>query len=227
METALTLLRFTHVGFAILALLTFWIPLVVRKGGGLHRRVGRIYVWCMIGAAITALGITPLRLMERTRDAWPMTVLLAFAGLVALSAATLGTRVLKERSRRGPSASFGQLSLAVLLVVASVSFFAYSVVTHFVLGAVLSPLGALLGLRQWRILRSSPDTASRWWLEAHIGQMLGSCIATLTAAVVNNATRLFGIGAYWVWLVPLASLLPVLILMKRRYAPAPAKVQVQ
>jgi hypothetical protein len=173
----------------------------------------------MFAAVATAVLVTPLRLIQRPRHAWPITLLLAYGGVVAFAAAQIGVIVLREKRRQAPSTARWPWIVVVTLVVTSLAFLGYSVMERFVLGMALSPLGLLLAWKQWRVLRAEPQTdGPGWWLQAHIGQMLGACIATITAAVVNNGARLFGLSSFWIWIAPLAILLPILIVMKRRYA---------
>ena len=63
MDTAASLLRALHIAAGVVALLTFWVPLVVTKGNAVHRRVGWAYVGARYVAAATALLIAPIRLV--------------------------------------------------------------------------------------------------------------------------------------------------------------------
>ena len=45
--------RALHIVGGTVGLATFWLPLVTRKGGRLHRRVGWIYVMAMLVAAFS------------------------------------------------------------------------------------------------------------------------------------------------------------------------------
>lgn len=45
---------YLHILAGFTALIVFWIPLVTKKGGMIHRRVGWIYVWAMGIVSATA-----------------------------------------------------------------------------------------------------------------------------------------------------------------------------
>ena len=47
-------IRIIHIIAGFLALFTFWIPVVTRKGGGVHRRIGWVYTISMAVVSISA-----------------------------------------------------------------------------------------------------------------------------------------------------------------------------
>jgi hypothetical protein len=62
MELLRTILLWIHIPAGTLSLILFWIPVSTKKGGKLHRQVGRYYYWIMWVVVITAtlLSITNL-----------------------------------------------------------------------------------------------------------------------------------------------------------------------
>jgi uncharacterized membrane protein len=55
MQEAYRALLSVHVAFGCAALVAFWGALVARKGSRSHRRSGRVFVWTMAAAVLTAL----------------------------------------------------------------------------------------------------------------------------------------------------------------------------
>src|SRR5207245_9038757 len=51
-------LRWLHIAAGAVALVLFWIPLIVRKGGTLHIRIGWAYVACMSCVVVTAFAMS-------------------------------------------------------------------------------------------------------------------------------------------------------------------------
>jgi len=54
MELLHKVLIWIHIPFGTLSLILFWIPVGVKKGGNIHRKVGWYYYYCMWGVLITA-----------------------------------------------------------------------------------------------------------------------------------------------------------------------------
>lgn len=223
MQLAAQILRLLHIAAGAMALLTFSVPLFTRKGGVAHRRVGLVYVGAMFAAALTAVLITPIRLMQRTPDRYPATLFLAYVALLSFSAAFYGVRVLGQKKRKTAHANAVDLSVPVLLVVASVAMSAYGAIVHDRLATYFPFIGLLVAVPEIRTLRSSP-TEDRWWLAEHSGAMLISCIATLTAFAVANAAHFFHHGRQLgVWLLPTIVGAPLIFFFRRKYVPATAK----
>jgi len=55
MEALHDFLLWIHIPAGTLSLILFWIPVLVKKGGKIHRKAGRIYYWCMWIVQVTAL----------------------------------------------------------------------------------------------------------------------------------------------------------------------------
>src|SRR3989442_2194285 len=55
MESLIAAIRLVHVAAGTLALFVAPIPMLTAKGGGSHRRWGKVYFWAMAGAAATAI----------------------------------------------------------------------------------------------------------------------------------------------------------------------------
>ena len=54
MKNLSEILLATHVIAGMISLIIFWIPIFVKKGGNLHRSVGKVYVYLMWYVVISA-----------------------------------------------------------------------------------------------------------------------------------------------------------------------------
>ncbi|MFG0320442.1 MAG: hypothetical protein ACF8XB_24435 [Planctomycetota bacterium JB042] len=125
MTDAFALVLRVHIVAAVLATVTFWIPIAARKGGRLHVRSGKLYLLLLLVTVVTALALTglsfvyedrarpagtgmPLDVVERDRAAYRLLLsLLAALGVVTLTAAISGMRALKlGRTTRGVEAAW-------------------------------------------------------------------------------------------------------------------------
>jgi len=56
MELVHQILLWIHIPFGTLSLILFWIPVGVKKGGTIHRKVGWYYYYCMWGVLVSSAG---------------------------------------------------------------------------------------------------------------------------------------------------------------------------
>lgn len=191
-----------HILGGTLALLSFWLPLVARKGGPLHRRAGWLYVGAMGLLAVTGTYISGWRALFGLPEQRPFNLFLVFVALLSASSATMGLRVLRAKGRTGAHRHPFDLGLSALLVLASLALALYGLVVRQPLLVGFAPVGLFAGASQLYYWLRPPTSRMHWWFE-HLGAMGGSTIAVVTAFLVINAPRLglqaFGLG---VWLTP-------------------------
>lgn len=199
METLYTWVRGLHIAGGLLALASFAVPLVTRKGGAVHRKVGWAYVIAMYVAAASGATMVFLSMaMDRVR---PGLIFLAYVAWVAFTSAFYGVRVLKQKGRSAPHRDVVDLGVPVLLLVFTVALIVYSVSVGFSLGLYFSPIGFVTAGTQLKAMLRPPERKSFWWTE-HMGGMLPACIATLTAFAVTNVPSGAGSWALAAWLGP-------------------------
>lgn len=219
MTTLVDVIRAVHIAAGAVALVAMWGPLVSAKGGGTHRRWGRVFVLAMGIASVTALVACAVRLafLQPTRGERVAVVFLAYVAVLTGVGALKGVRVLRQKSRTGPSRSLLDVGSSAVLLACAVAIALYGAVLRqplLVSFSVLGIAGGVSGLAYW--LRP-PRHRMHWWFE-HMGDMGGTCIAALTAFTVVNARHL-GLGPFTlaVWLGPTLVGVPLLMLAGRHY----------
>jgi hypothetical protein len=204
-----------HIGAGILALLVFWVPLVTKKGGATHRRVGWIYVVAASTVAVTGM-VSCARLIGdgRVRAG----VFLAYVGVLAGASAQLGVRALRTKARTHASRVAVDLLPPVLLIAGGVALATFGILQNRVLYVLFAALGVWQGTTHLRFWLTPPSHGREWFL-AHMSAMGTSCITTVTAFAVVNAQR-FGMRTFdlTLWGVPIAILGIGLGLWRRSYA---------
>lgn len=206
--------RFLHVLFGAIGLTAFWLPVFAKKGGSLHVRAGKVFVWSayvVLGAAALALLLrfVLLRLENLGPAERPMTfamiVFLGYLTLVTFVVVRHGMQVLKHK--RDPAAVGSPLSraLAMASIAASAGVVAYALLLNppsKIILFALSPIGVLSGLGILRYANGG-EASPRGWMYEHLGAMLGAGIAFHTAFAVFGVTRVFDIGLTgWVAVIP-------------------------
>ncbi len=168
--TGIELLLGLHVLGGSVALLVGPVPMLVRKGGVLHRKAGLVFSGAMGCGAASAF---VLALVVHSTLLLTIAVLTAFLIFTGLRAASFrrGTR---PRTMDGMSCLL-MTGFGIWLLWRSVS-------VPDVTGLFFGVGGLVLAGRQWHLQRAPhPD-----WLLAHIAGMGGAYVATVTAFLVVN-----------------------------------------
>jgi len=186
--------------FAPLALMT-------AKGGPAHRRWGKIYFWMMAVVAATALILAPYK----------RNYFLTLVAVFSFYAAFSGYRALfRKRPLQGQGPNFFDWFAAIFTFVASALLFSFGLFKPAVVGrmgvvsVVFGTIGMFLGLNDLKKFLQPPSDKNFWWF-SHMGGMLGSYIAALTAFSAVTLSRFIG-NSIFVWLWPTAIGVPGLII---------------
>ena len=201
-------LRWLHIAAGAVALVLFWIPVIARKGGKLHIRIGWAYVVCMSCVVVTAFAMSgmvfanplgvrqiqaPLSAEELARFLRSQRLFSAFlAYLAGVTLASGWQGIWVQRTKRTPEALRTPFNVALNALTA------FSGLGVLLLGlrfssavfVALSPVGVLVGGGNLRYLLRGPATKMAWWYE-HLGSMIGTGIAGYTAFFVFGGSRLF------------------------------------
>jgi hypothetical protein len=210
----LNLYRFiliVHIVAGLAGLAAFWTPVIVRKGGTLHRRAGRLFVQATSIIAATGLAMaalllafplevhpprTPItpesagRIANEIRMAVPFLIYLLLITFVPVyhGARVLATRHEPERLRTPFHTALNAATMAFSVVMLVLGI-AYARPVF----AIMSVIGFLVGPGNLKFARRPYATPMAWWYE-HMGSMLGGGIAFHTAFLVLGAGRLFGLS---------------------------------
>jgi uncharacterized membrane protein len=191
----ITALRWIHISAGMVALALAPLAMLTVKGGRAHRRWGTIYFWSMAVVASTALVLA----------LWRPQIFLALLAVFSFYLAFTGYRVLsRKRAAQGDAATAYDWAAALVTFGASAALavlgllrpgpswqrLGFVPVVFGVLGMVLA------GLDLARFARPPADPRA-WWF-AHMGGMLGSYIAAVSAFSVVNFTFL-PTTVRWLW----------------------------
>ena len=218
MERLFQVVLAVHIAAGAVSLLAFAVPLVTKKGGRTHRRVGWIYVAAAATVAVTGLlsciplvsGGSPWR--------WRAGIFLAYVSVLAGASAQFGVRALRTKERTGASRRAIDLVPPLLLVAGGLALATFGIHRSIILYVLFAALGVVLGMAQLRFWLTPPAHERAWFL-AHMTGMGTSCITTVTAFIVVNA-RSFGMRTFDLplWAGPIAVLAVGLTLWRRYHA---------
>lgn len=195
LETIVQGLRWAHIAAGFTAFFVAPIALISQKGGAAHRRWGKIYFWGMTAGTITALIVATYR---------PNIFLLLLA-IFSFYLSFTGYRVLsRKRPEQGQRATALDWSVAIFTGVASAIMFALSFFNPTNGGLRFNPLFMTFGFLglfaaggDVRKFVRPPREKYAWFFD-HMGGMLGSYIAAVSAFSVVNFTFLPEL-VRWLW----------------------------
>jgi uncharacterized membrane protein len=193
------LLLGAHIAAGSIALLAGLVPMLGRKGGALHVRVGRLYTYCMVAVAVTAVLLCVFQPLTQGR--------LFLTGVAVLSfyLSFTGWRAARRRSATLPGTD---LILGVVSSLVGLLMLVTGVWLQAILFAFFGGLICLFaGLDTWRGFRAPQAISPEPWLFRHFVRMGGSYISAVTAFVVVNIGRWLPADTpHWIglvgWIVP-------------------------
>ncbi len=232
-----------HAGFGLLGLAAAFVPLVARKGQGLHRRAGWVFVVAMSGAALSGAIIAGLwmaaplamvsfdapisaeRASELAAARRLFAALLLYLALLVFSAPWHGVRALRAR-RRGAVPLGGRAldrALPAALLIGGVALVVLGVSSGAIVHIAFGAFGAFGGYQDLRFMTRPP--ARRALVVRHLEAMLGGVIAGVTAFLVFGAQRWLGEVVpsslmFVPWLAPTALGSIVIVAYRRRFRTA-------
>ncbi|GAB4037196.1 DUF2306 domain-containing protein [Spirosoma jeollabukense] len=204
MKTLIISLLITHIATGVIALLIGLVPMYSKKGSRLHNRAGLIYVYCMIAVAVSALLLCVLQPFKMMR------LFLTGIAIFSFYLSMTGWRATKQK-KFGPQQTdkiltYLTLAVSVLMVGFGVYLMASNGASFF--SILFSFFGILTFTFAGRDIQAmNRPTEKMHWFFQHFTRMGGSYIATFTAALVTNNSRILPINApEWMatltWIAP-------------------------
>lgn len=207
-----------HLVTGVIALTTFWIAALARKGSRPHIWSGRIYLVAMLGIILTGIPLVA----GFVANGKPVAA--AFFGfLLALVGWSCWCAWRAIRDRRHPERYAGPVYwlLTWLVLAGGAGVAALGLVKGAALLVVFGSVGVVAGWDALRVRRRA-RASSQWWLKEHYGAMIGNGVATHIAFLsIGLRTLLPGVDGtlltYFAWFGPLAVALGAGWWLNRRY----------
>lgn len=186
MDTVYESLLLVHGLCGLIALVTFWIAALAKKGAPLHIKVGKVYLLAMLGIVITAV---PMSVMIGMRGKPGIATFLAYLVVITATGMWVGRRAIKRKRDQAGFRDAAYLWVAVLNLLASVVVFAVGLRMSQPLLMGFSMIGAIGGV-QMLVRRALPMSATRWWMKEHYAAMVGCGVATHIAFLAIGLDRM-------------------------------------
>ena len=211
-----------HLVPGVVALATYWIAALARKGSGPHRLAGKVYLLAMVALLLPAIPLS-WRVLQHFDAGFG--VFLFYLVLITATALWQGwTPIAYKRDfARYTGQGYRRLAWANLLAGAGVLGLGLALLQPIFIGFSLP---GLLGGRGMLRLAACGPAHPRWWMGEHLGAMLACGVATHIAFLSIGLPRLLpalaGEGMrVFAWLAPLAIALAMRLWLVRKYLPAP------
>jgi hypothetical protein len=191
MHTWFPYVRILHIVCGMIALFVAPAAMLTVKGGRAHRRWGKTYFWMMAVVATTAMVMALYR---------PI----IFLALVAIFSFYFAFRGYRSVLRKNQGAEVMDWVAALIALAGSLGLVALGIrplAGEFLPASVVSITFGLLGMGIsgidiWRFVRPASDRKA-WWY-SHMGGMLGSYIATVSAFSAVNF-HFLPMVIRWLW----------------------------
>jgi uncharacterized membrane protein len=224
MDTLFSIILWIHIPCGVTAAAIFWIPLILKKGSRLHRRIGWVFVYLMAIASITAAMLAALRWVMRTdmdfsaaKIAGPLFLL--NVSLLTFTSVHHGISILRQKGRAAPHRGVVDIALPAALVLLGVISIIIGILCGQVLLFTLPIVGLYSGGQYLFALLRTPRDSKFWWYQ-HMAGMFGGCIASITASLVINARHItphMPLPEWVFWISPAAIGMPLLYIWQGIY----------
>jgi len=205
MDIFLNITLLIHIVFGFLALLSGIVAMTSRKGLNVHRLAGKIFVLSMLGVSISAISISILKNNQ----------FLLLIGVFAFYQNYNGYRAIKNKTLK-PSL-FDWIVFSITVINTYVMIYTTNIILM-VFGGICTLL--IIGqLRIFVLVIRGKEIPKLQWLRQHVGMMVGSYIATITAFLIVNIKKF---NPIWLpWLAPTFILVPLIIYWTKKYSVKP------
>jgi hypothetical protein len=215
----------THIAIGSVGLISFWVPVLSRKGSPAHRRWGRVFTYCMLITGSVAIAISactivaPLETHPHLQDlglvrgifGWMM----LYLAILTINLAWYGWLCVLNRTHYAANREWRNLALQGLVTLAA----ANCAVQGWLIGQPLmlgiSIVGFATAATNLRYLYKARPARNEWLFE-HLKGLVGAGISVYTAFFAFGAVRVMPQLALnpLLWAVPLTTGLSIIIYYK-------------
>ena len=195
-----------HIAFGILSIACFWVPMLARKGGQLHRQAGKAYVLFMWVVVVSAALLSSIRL---TQGHYVIAAFLGYLSLITAHPLWYGTAILRYKQQVPLRLLAIRRGLNLAIFIGGLGLVIWSLLLQVQNEAVLLLIFGLLGLTAFSVVRQplTQAQAEASWIREHIDGMISTSIAAYTAFFAFGGRRLLAafLTDYWMvlpWVLP-------------------------
>ncbi|MCC9064311.1 hypothetical protein [Flavobacterium piscisymbiosum] len=216
MEHTIKILIYIHAFFGGIGLLTGIGSILVKKGGLLHKRMGKLFSIGMITSSLISI---PICWMPQHQN-----IFLFLIGLFTIYLVIAGNRVLTFKTKAKADMTDFMISGSMLffsIIMVSLGIYCQLAnIENGILFTFFGGFGLYMTIKDFIFYKNTSEMKKQW-LSKHIGKMIGALIASVTAFIVAG----IGIGNVIAWMTP--SILGTIYIMYWNRKIAPKKQSLQ
>lgn len=221
-----------HIATGSIGLVAFWLPVLGKKGGTIHRRAGLVFVTSMLatGSIATLIALTTLidpigthpHLAHHPDFGDAATIrgifgwMMIFLAMLTVNLAWHGWLTIRHKRKREPCREWRNLSLQAIVFIAAANCLVHGLQLGQVLMIGISMVGfATVITNLWYLYR--PTTRPLDWLIEHFKCLVGAGISVYTAFLAFGSVRLLPEAALTpaLWAVPFTIGLAIILYHRR------------
>lgn len=214
MEKYIPWLMIAHIAGGTLSLISGILPMVVTKGNNIHRLFGKLFFFGMTVVFLTGFTVSIIKNI-------PFLLLISIFSYYLVANGYRSLYLKKLHRGQKPTVVDWLLNIVSgLFMIGMVVFGSYLIIKGAVQMGIVSLVFGIIGTRgvitTIRNFIKQP-TSKTIWIEGHIGGMVGSYIASVTAFLVINNEHYIGLPMVVAWLLPTVMLVPFIVYWVGRY----------
>jgi hypothetical protein len=216
-----------HICTGAVGLVSFWVPVIGRKGGQTHQKIGRVFAWCLLATGCSAIGMSlcslydPLGTHPTIADAdlvrglfgWMM----LYLAVLTISLAWHGRMTIRYKSDHLAHRTLFTVGIQLAAIAAAVKCAAYGYAIGQPLMMGIAIVGVASGLTNLVFIYT--DRPARMsYLKEHLKALVGAGISVYTAFMTFGLARLMPSQAFnpVLWAIPIAVGVSLIIYHQRR-----------
>lgn len=222
-----------HIVFGAPGLISFWVPVVGKKGSKLHKAWGKAFVFMMLVTATCAVGMASLtildpvethpKLMQHAEFSDPVLIrgifgwMMLYLAVLTINLTWYGWLCIRNRGAHSNNRAWHNMLLQAVLLIVSINCAWQGIAIGQPMMIGISFVGfATVGTNLWFMLRPHPGPLE--WLTEHIKALVGTGISVYTAFFAFGAVRLIPELALApiLWAVPLVTGLSLILYHQRQ-----------
>jgi hypothetical protein len=183
-------LLFIHVATGGVSLVLFWLPVVTKKGGKIHNRIGILHVYAIWVVVITAFLLSVKNLMVGNYTAAGF---LGFLTILTSAPLWYAKAILKHKKGITKAYFYGFKVLHTLIFVSGAGLVLWAILLKVQGAAILMLVFGILGLTAFPDAFSSFENiqSKEKWVITHLRGMLSTGIAAYTAFFAFGGRQFF------------------------------------
>ena len=225
--TLFRLFVIAHICTGAVGLVLFWVPVIGRKGSLNHRKTGKIFAYCILATACSALGMSlctlsdPLGTHPRLTDAALVSGLFGwmmfYLAILTISLVWHGLTVVSFRSQHRLLRHWWHVGVQVAVIVAGANCARYGAMIGQPLMLAIPIVGIVSGITNLVYIYS--DRPARMnYLKEHVKALVGAGISVYTAFMTFGLAQLVPSHAFnpTLWAIPIIIGISIIVYHQQR-----------